>query len=72
VSAWQGVQGVVNRACRASIVGRWGVATEARLTGGASGTREGPQAHRRGLRHTGRALGRLEVPKVESHFLEYI
>jgi hypothetical protein len=40
------------RACRASIVGRRGVATEARLTGGASGT--------------------LEVPKVESHFLEYI
>jgi hypothetical protein len=40
------------RACRASIVGRRGVATEARLTGGASGT--------------------LKVPKVKSHFLEYI
>jgi hypothetical protein len=44
--------GRVCRACRASTVGRRGVATKARLTGGASGT--------------------LEVPKVESHFLEYI
>jgi hypothetical protein len=48
----RGEQGVVHGACRASIVRRRGVATEARLTGGASGT--------------------LEVPKVESHFLENI